>query len=40
MKFMDTEERQIIIREVNEKDELIESLEMNGVKAMRVFKRG
>lgn len=39
MSFIDTNEKQVISREVDENDNLIESLEMNGIQARRIFKR-
>jgi hypothetical protein len=39
MTFIDTDEKQIIIRTIDDDDNLIESLEMNGIQAKRVFKR-
>ena len=37
--FIDTEEKEIIIREVKEDGSLVETFEMNGVVATRIFKR-
>ncbi len=39
MDFIDTNEFQIITREINLDDQLIETMEMNAVKAIRVYKR-
>lgn len=39
MKFTETDETQIITKEVNDQGFLVESMEMNGIRAMRVFKR-
>nr|WLG17455.1 fatty acid-binding protein E [Brachionus plicatilis] len=39
MHFIDTEENQVIVREIDSEGNLIELMEMNGVKARRIFKR-
>jgi len=39
MEFIETQETQIIVREINENDQLVECLDMNEVKAKRVFNR-
>lgn len=39
MKFPETQETQVIVRELNVNGQLVESLEMNGVLATRIFKK-
>ncbi|CAF0704889.1 unnamed protein product [Brachionus calyciflorus] len=39
MHFIDTEESQVIIREITTDGNLLETMEMNGVQATRLFKR-
>jgi hypothetical protein len=37
--FIDTEEKETVIREIREDGSLVETFEMNGVIATRIFKR-